>query len=489
MSPGSNQDGGVMSRFDLYNGDSLEVLKEMGDNSVDALVTDPPAGIGFMGLAFDSDKGGRDQWIAWLASIMREVRRVLKPGAHGLVWALPRTSHWTATALEDSGLEIRDRISHLFGSGFPKSLNLPGGYGTALKPSMEDWWLVRKPLAGTVAKNVAEHGTGALNIDNCRIDPGTYVPGGGNGEANHGGAFGGAGMRQGTRDVVDPHDKGRWPSHLLLSHHENCEQVGTKRAESKANGGAQKLWSHYRDDSEPNVIVESKPKITPNADHLVKLQNSDEKNQFNYEGEEVPVYECVEGCPVRELDEQAGVRTTGRLEPHHQRNSPRMGHGGVYGDDAGQHSASAGRSFGGTTGGASRFFYCSKPSRAEREMGMRGFKSKTAGEMTGGRKEGSAGLNNPRAGAGRGRGAKNHHPTLKPIELMRYLIKLITPKDGTVLDPFMGSGTTGMAAAFENRRFIGIELDPEFFDIAQARIQHADKQHRSTFAGLFGAIG
>ncbi len=108
----------------LICGDALEQLKLLGDNTIDALVTDPPAGIGFMGKEWDHHKGGRDEWIKWLRSIMEESLRVLKPGGHGLVWALPRTSHWTATALEDAGFEVRDCVYHVFGSGFPKSLNV-----------------------------------------------------------------------------------------------------------------------------------------------------------------------------------------------------------------------------------------------------------------------------------------------------------------------------------------------------------------------------
>jgi DNA modification methylase len=108
----------------LLQGDCLDILKTLEDNSVDSLITDPPAGISFMGKEWDEDKGGRKQWIAWMTEVMQECLRVMKPGAHGLVWAIPRTSHWTATALEDAGFEVRDVVTHLFGSGFPKSHNI-----------------------------------------------------------------------------------------------------------------------------------------------------------------------------------------------------------------------------------------------------------------------------------------------------------------------------------------------------------------------------
>ena len=113
-----------MSEIKLHLGDCLEYMKSQPDNFFDSIVTDPPAGISFMGKDWDKDKGGRDAWIAWMTVIASEAYRVLKPGAHALVWALPRTSHWTATAWEDAGFEVRDRVSHLFGSGFPKSHNI-----------------------------------------------------------------------------------------------------------------------------------------------------------------------------------------------------------------------------------------------------------------------------------------------------------------------------------------------------------------------------
>ena len=210
------------SNCTLFHGDSKDV--PLPENSVDSIVCDPPAGIGFMGKSWDGDKGGRKQWIAWLVETMAASYAALKPGGHALVWAIPRTSHWTMTALEEMGFEIRDVVTHLFGTGFPKSANVsklidktlgaerevigenpnhrsdsgvnyegtyaggntgaaevtaPGsseaaqweGFGTALKPAAEFWILCRKPLSEkTIAKNVMRWGTGALNIDVCRVD-------------------------------------------------------------------------------------------------------------------------------------------------------------------------------------------------------------------------------------------------------------------------------------------------------------------------------
>lgn len=225
-----------MEQVTLLHGDALEVLRTLPDNSVDAIVTDPPAGIGFMGKQWDTDHGGRDNWIAAFAEIARECLRVVKPGAHALVWAIPRTSHWTATAWENGGWEVRDRVAHVFGSGFPKSKNVGNGWGSALKPAMEDWWLLRKPLTGTIAANVMQWGTGALNIDACRIST--------NGETISAGTANS--IRRGTFDEHEGYKRpwkendpelyasrldaaierantlGRWPAHLI---HDGSDEV------------------------------------------------------------------------------------------------------------------------------------------------------------------------------------------------------------------------------------------------------------------------
>jgi hypothetical protein len=159
----------VRVRGVIHHGDCVEVMATLEPDSIDAIVTDPPAGIGFMGKSWDHHRGGRDLWVAWMTEVMTECLRVAKPGAYAVVWALPRTSHWTGWALENAGWELRDKIIHGFATGFPKSHNLPGGLGTALKPAYEDWWLARKPLVGTVAANRERYGTGALNIDGTRI--------------------------------------------------------------------------------------------------------------------------------------------------------------------------------------------------------------------------------------------------------------------------------------------------------------------------------
>jgi site-specific DNA-methyltransferase (adenine-specific) len=465
----------------LITGDCLEVLRAMGSASVDSAVCDPPAAISFMNKEFDRDRGGREQWVAWLARIMRQCLRVLKPGGYAVVWSLPRTSHWTAWAIESAGFEIRDvgrclsgqpYLFHLYGSGFPKSLNVSkvidshlgvqrasgfpyrttpaspeaaawDGYGTALKPAYEPWVLARKPLVDTVAGNVLTYGTGGLNIEGCRIRTGVADPTF-NKNSHTDGGFGHAGAqiyRAGGSgsETYDPH-KGRWPANLVLVHDVRCTRV-TEHRTHEGRTQVRRRWV------------------------------------------------CAPGCPIAELDRQSGTRTSGKLEPHHVRGSARLGHGGVYGDDPGKDSASAGRTFGGDSGGASRFFprfspsppaddpivpflYCPKPSRRERDAGCDQLPRKSAGETTGGRAEGSAGLQSPRAGAGRLSGALNHHPTVKSVALMRWICRLVTPPGGTVLDPFAGSGTTGCAALRERFDFVGVEQDPEYATVARQRLIH-----------------
>jgi len=415
----------------------------MEADSIDAVVTDPPAGINFMSKPFDSDRGGRVFWVEWLAEIMSECLRILKPGGHALVWALPRTSHWTATAVEDAGFELRDCIYHLFGSGFPKSLDvskaidkasgadreivgtwqptgtarikgtgnsgngydhgelrdsLPitapatpeaaqwDGWGTALKPAVECWWLCRKPLSeSTVAANVLRWGTGAINVDGCRIAaPGGLTSGGKpNGRSNP--CFMSKDVDPRT-ERTEPHAAGRWPSHLLLSHSLWCTDDG-----------------------------------------------------------------CDESCPVAGIDRQSG---SSRSRIGNPRRSAQPGDG--YGMTA------TGAEYD-DQGGASRYFYCAKASRSERDAGLADLPLMGVHPPSGdGRVWDIPGSHStPR---------RNVHPTVKPLALMRYLCRLITPPGGLILDPFAGSGSTGVAAIRRGVRFVGVEREPEYVEIANRRI-------------------
>lgn len=446
-------------------GDCLTILKTLETESIDSLITDPPAGISFMGKAWDHHKGGRSEWILWLTQVMRECLRVMKPGAHGLVWAIPRTSHWTATACEDAGFEIRDVITHIFGSGFPKSLDISkaidkaagaerevvgtykspegtsgesdgsgsnfgvgglnditapstpeakkwAGFGTALKPASEHWVLIRKPIEeDTVAANVLAHGTGGINIDASRISfdskeefAGVKDP------FNH--ISQGEGMtkwvpgaekQKHTALLYKP--GGRFPANLLLSHNDDCVEVGVKKV--KTGSGSSYIkgnTSHWKDGNEFEGLGYGREQT-------------------------VSAFQCSENCPVAELDFQSGTSKSQS--------------GGKSGSNANPMSwdeENTARDRGGHTdsGGASRFFYVAKPSKREKNLGC---------EL-------------------------NSHPTVKSTKLMSYLITMITPPNGTVLDPFMGSGTTGVAAKQLGFKFIGIEKEEEYFKIAEARINN-----------------
>lgn len=377
----------------LILGDCLEKLKDLEDNSVDSIVTDPPYGWRFMGKAWDgadiekhanwaiNKKGpkvmadGRlrnprplkaeaagkyDQSIdgnlafqIFTENWAIEAMRVLKPGGHAIVFCGPRTYHRMASGLEDAGFEIRDQLQWLFGSGFPKSHNIGNGIGTALKPANEPICLARKPLSeSTVAKNVERWGTGGLNIDASRVEG--IAPSTMQGQSSRQGEVYGKDQRDQKVFVGNP--QGRWPANLILD-----EIAAQMLDEQSGNSGG--------------------------------------------------------GKPRRNSDSGSTAIST---RSHNERQPNLSESLCTYGD----------------SGGASRFFYCAKASKSER-------------------------------------GIDNNHPTVKPLKLMEYLIKLVTPPNGTVLDPFMGSGSTCLAAKLLGFKFIGIEMNAEYLEIATKRIQNS----------------
>jgi DNA modification methylase len=519
-------------------GDCREVLLTLEANSIDACVTDPPYGLEFMGKEWDrlwvehgdgqqgriNGKGGMDTWgktpqykgglaaQAWHETWAREVYRVLKPGAHLLAFSGTRTSHRMVCAIEDAGFEIRDCLMWLYGSGFPKSLdvskamdkaaraerevvgkavygdghiqnsvesmgyqgNEPGadtrvvtapatdlarqwdGWGTALKPSYEPIILARKPLAGTVAANVTQYGTGALNIDGCRIDgdiPETQ------GELTSGGIMAGS-VPGARREPFHPNTLGRWPANLLLSHHLDCREVGTRRV--KASG-----FERSRPPRQTGMIY---------GDHA-DTPFSGHADADGYET--VAAWECHPDCAARLLDEMSGERG-GDGGGYRLRSRVASTDLGIVNDDNWRPKPVTQVNYG-DTGGASRFFYTSKSSRAERNKGLAGMPEQRGPVMSDrcvncgkgrmdGRRDGPC-CDEPEYESTPARGnVANHHPTVKPVDLMQWLVRLITPKGGTVLDPFLGSGSTGIAADREGFHFIGIEQDAEYAEIARKRI-------------------
>lgn len=361
----------------ILQGDCVEVMRGMADSSVHAVVCDPPYEIGFMGKGWDTS-GVANRVDTWA-----EVLRVLKPGGHILAFSGTRTYHRMACAIEDAGFEMRDQIGWAYGQGFPKSRNLDGdwqGWGTALKPAWEPICVARKPLVGTVAQNVAAHGTGALNIDGCRVstDEQAARTGGRRPATHEGYQRPGATMYQDKTDWSMA-DTGRWPANII---HDGSEEV------------------------------------------LAAFPDS--KGQQGYTGPE--------------YGDKTSINTYGDYGPRAP-TPPRN-----------------------DSGSAARFFYCAKASRADRNDGLDGMEEKPLLWSSGEKNPGSF------QSEGTKKAAQNNHPTVKPTALMQYLCRLVTPPGGIVLDPFMGSGSTGRGAVLEGFSFIGIELNPEYIEIARRRI-------------------
>ncbi|HUW00808.1 MAG TPA: DNA methyltransferase [Acidimicrobiales bacterium] len=521
--------------WELLHGDCLAEMAKLKDGSVDAVVTDPPYGLssppdiaevlrhwlagetyehrgkGFMGREWDSFVPGPAVWA--------EAMRVLKPGGHAVVFAGTRTMDLMSMALRLAGFEIRDTLMWLYGQGFPKSHNVGKavdkilgaerdeelvptragnaerrgegdqgatygdshggftsisepvteeaaaweGWGTALKPAWEPIILCRKPMGQTTAASVLEHGTGAINIDGCRL--GGEVPQVTQGK---GALFDGLKETASTAPQQShPHDAGRWPTNGALSHSEGCELVGTKEVEG-APGTRCSFWpdeceGHGHERAQSGVTKHGSPppgwvppgmKKVSTGTHYPATRGEGGIGNPGHAGQEgledqqpkteiVEDWSCVEGCPIAMLDAQTGVSGPGYFPPVRQ-----AGTKNVYGTWASVDAPENERFT--TPGGGSRFFYCGKASRVDRDYGL------PAGE-------------------------ENKHPTVKPLDLMRWLVRLVTPPEGTVLDPFTGSGSTGAASLLEGFDFVGCEQDPEFAELARQRIgKAAESGHQAS---------
>lgn len=324
------RDGGkANSDVHVIEGDCLEVLGELEPESVDAIVADPPYGIGFKNEGWDSvaireavdgKVPGRlkpnEAFEVWCRIWATGCHRVLKPGGFLAAFGSPRTFHRLTCGVEDAGLEVRDTLMWLYSEGMSKSRHYPGGRATTLKPAFEPIVLARRKLDGTTEEAIARHGTGALNVGQCKVE-------------------------------------GRLPANVILGHEPECDGGG-----------------------------------------------------------------CAPGCVAAAADVCVGGRS--RLAP-------------------------------------SRFLYCPKASRLERDAGCERLAPRAL---------------NLFPDKGDAPDARNPHPTVKPLELMQWLVRLLCPPGGLVLDPTAGSGTTGAAAVLEGRRFLGIELEPAYVEVAKARIAH-----------------
>lgn len=500
----------------------------MPEASIDAIVTDPPYGLsvepdiaevlrhwlagddyqhrggGFMGRSWDSFVPGPAYW--------REAYRVLKPGGHLLAFSGTRTEDLLGIALRLAGFERRDTIAWLYGSGFPKSLNAgkamdtlpwrhPGdfrlreaaawtGYGSALKPAHEPIVVARKPLTGSVAANVLAHGTGALNVSACRILTGqrpTLETWENDANLCDSCAKDAAQTARPTTSAtrastalspVEPTPNGRGET---APSDTNKTATGCSDGLSPGEPSASPSVDFSSSiDVSGRTLTDPSPKdsssITSTATSLTTGSTT-----CNSCGEPITT-RCTQTSsegrwpPNVALDEQAAAQLdamTGTLSSNSGTAFTRNGDSGsrrAYGTFDGNEAPS----FYGDSGGASRFLYVAKASSAERNAGLDGFEEKALrpdgaafGEMTmwnGQNSDEAWRAKNPN------KSRANVHPTVKPISLMRWLVRLVTPPGGTLLDPFAGSGTTGIAAALEGFDFIGIEREAEYAAIAEARI-------------------
>lgn len=338
-------------RWHIIHADCLHALPKQNTASIDAVITDPPYGISMAGMKWDNARrldparppGHRRSranpsiaFQRFCAEWTRACLRLLKPGGHLAAFAAPRTAHRLACGLEDAGFELRDTLMWIHSQGYPKSRQLTDGRGTGLKPAYEPIILARKPPEGTLDQTLRQYGTGALNIGSCQIPNTTQrCPTEG---------------RTHTRRPRSASEKGRWPTNLLLSHHQRCTTT-----------------------------------------------------------------RCHLECPVELLGERH------------------------------------------------RFYYCAKANRREREAGCEQLPRRTVQTFKIGAEWEHKAKAHPVA---------NIHPTVKPIDLMRWLTRLLTPPGGVVLDPFVGSGSTGAATVLEGARFLGIEREAAYVPIARARIKH-----------------
>jgi site-specific DNA-methyltransferase (adenine-specific) len=417
-----------MTGCDIKQGNCLDILPALEANSVDSIVTDPPYGLNFMGKDWDHGVPGVQFWV--------EALRVAKPGAHLLAFGGTRTFHRLTCAIEDAGWEIRDCVMWVYAQGFPKSLDVSkaidktagttrevigiitegraakprkdikgggmhagsdgdvrgylgnkvtapateaacqwDGWGTALKPAWEPIILARKPIKGTVVDNVLRYGTGALNIDGCRVK--------GQPHHNYGRTCSG-GMFTGKSDTpINTPDEGRFPANII---HDGSDEVL----------GLFPITSSTK----------------PHSGNGNKLDTREQGWGFK----RMP-------CSLSD-----------------------------------------------NGGSAARFFYCAKASKKDRDEGCGGLEEKMVGMSNGAQIHGEEYDKGKGIGLNVVKAMKNHHPTVKPVALMRYICRLVTPPGGIVLDPFMGSGSTGKAALLEGFKFIGIELEKEYVEIAKRRI-------------------
>lgn len=574
----------------LFHGDSMSLLAEMEPESVDAVVTDPPAGIGFLGKSWDNHSTyepktqqgrlvlrgvswlGLKPWeagfLAFSADWASLTFRVLKPGGHAIVWGLPRTSDLTMLGLRIAGFELRDviehlhnkgpriaqfvdslsesqlkmlaraveddsRCLHLFGSGFPKNYDISkgmdkllgavrgktriygsdirnpsvmnsgigveglntapieaarergyhetldnnpvtdeakewDGWGTALKPAQEPWILARKPVPNGNVRNMLEHGTGGLNIDGCRVKI----------NSDEGAKTTKVGAHYGDREYTtdtfsgmggapwDP-SKGRWPTNLVVEHLPECI----------CNGVVKIKGSPSSDRNPKNPETTAKEQWIPQPDPESRRRGYGDADGV----EEVISWDCVlryecGGCKARfwsiltKRCPHCGAEDWKETSP-----CPAA----VLGRQSGESKSISG----GKSTSTKEALFCLPPSERG-GFDDKGTATRFFPQFQASKPEDDAlftyqsKINPKKRSEGVPSHLKNRHPTVKPQGLMRWLVRLVTPPGGKVLDPFMGSGSTGMAALSEGSTFVGIERDLDSFEIAKWRVRYVYSRNR-----------
>jgi site-specific DNA-methyltransferase (adenine-specific) len=494
-------------KIDIRLGDCLEVLKTIPDNSIDSVVTDPPYGLGFMNKEWDSPeklraltqresdrsaerkaegksptdapfsksvppglaiKGAKEgKWFQeWCELWAVECLRILKPGGHILSFSAPRTYHRMATAFEDAGFEIRDQLMWVFGSGFPKSHNI----GKAIQKQSGDIKVIgTKQGAGT---------TGKSYISNNE----EYVDG-------EKGVF-----KKEYDEIEINNDWEGWgtalkPAHepIVMARKPLSEKSIAENVLKHGTGGINIDGSRIPFEDTKNAATNPKfrkennykmPEPGQESNGAVKFTSS--KNEYDTSGR-FPANIIFDEEAGQLLDEQSGISKSVKTEKRGLRHSGR--HGGLADNKSNLKEGTDTPRGHNDKGGASRFFYCPKAAKKDRNEGLDNFADRPSQLNSGGigrkisveKRLEENGENAPTM--------KNNHPTVKPTDLMRYLINLVTPPNGTILDPFMGSGSTGKAAVRCGVNFIGIEKEQEYMDIASARIEH--EQNKPTQTKLF----
>lgn len=513
----------------VISGNNIETLKNYPDNYFDSIVTDPPYGLGkepnthemlkaWIETGYLEVKGSGFMGKEWDAFVpqpifWKEIFRVLKHGGHIVAFFGTRTYDWGCMAIRLAGFEIRDCIQWVYGSGFPKSHNISKaidkmygaerdivgqgkagkgfnkvkgfgvnttksdeftsewditeassdqakqweGWGSSLKPANEPIVLARKPLEKglSIAENVLKWGTGAINIDASRIGS-ELIKGQKAGQGFNNVKGFGVNTKLGNeeaKEYISEDVKGRFPANFIMTHHPDCECVGYKKVGSGKEGGYNYKGNNYS--------VEG---FVPN--------NSVEANS-NFGEETIEDWKCHDDCPIKILDEQSGERKSNGIYKK-EGDWENKGGGKIRTWDIGYDKLNK---YAGEEGGASRFFYVAKSSKWERNYGLDEFDEKNSASSEFRPNHLEKSLNGENGNPyGRWKPLKNIHPTVKPIKLMQYLVRMITPPNGIVLDPFAGSGTTGIACKIDGFEFVGLELSEEYTQIANARIQSFEEE-------------